>query len=85
MSQSTLTALNLKDDAVVSVLAAVLFGIVGSKFMYDLTSKVGVPGLTSEGPSYTGLLVHAVVFGLLLFAVLAAYGALIKKSEEKQQ
>lgn len=52
-----------------AVLVAVIFWVLSQKFMYDLTNKVISTEDASGNPSSKGVLVHAVVAGLLMLVL----------------
>jgi hypothetical protein len=58
-----------------SVIAAALFFVVGSPFMYSLVQSLlgGVVTVARGGsPTLAGLLIHSAVFGLATLALMAA-------------
>ena len=44
-----------------------LFILITSKFMYGITNNLGLNTFENNSPTFMGYLIHAVVFGLLVF------------------
>ena len=44
-----------------------LFILISSKFMYGITNNLGLNTFENNSPTFMGYLIHAVVFGLLVF------------------
>jgi preprotein translocase subunit SecY len=44
-----------------------LFILISSKFMYGITNNLGLNTFEDNSPTFTGYIVHAAVFGLLVF------------------
>jgi len=56
---------------IISLIAAVIFFLVSSPFMYDFTNKIGLKTEKSSGcPSTQGLLIHSAVFFIIVFLIM---------------
>ena len=57
-----------------TVIAALVFAIISSPFMYSITNKVlGSIVVTQDGngvPTTAGLILHSIVFGLIVFGLM---------------
>ena len=60
-----------------SIILAILFFVVGSNFLYwltnDFVTSIGGPKLYSwakGGPTLGGTLVHAIIFGAIVFGII---------------
>lgn len=57
--------------ALISVFSALIFFIVASPWMYGVTSSILGSTIAVNGcPSLTGLILHTVVFGIIVFATM---------------
>jgi hypothetical protein len=53
----------------ISIFSAVIFLIIASPTMYTLTSSLFGQAIATNGcPTLTGLVLHAVVFGIIIYA-----------------
>jgi hypothetical protein len=53
-----------------SLISAIIFLIISSPFMYDITNTILGVTLEKNGPSVTGLILHTVVFVLISYGVM---------------
>jgi hypothetical protein len=54
-----------------SIIAALIFLLISSQFMYNLTNKIGLKTLnSSDKPTTWGYILHSIVFGLIVFATM---------------
>ena len=54
-----------------SIIAALIFLLVSSQFMYNLTNKIGLKTLNySDHPTTWGYILHSIVFGLIVFGTM---------------
>lgn len=53
--------------AIITLWTSLIFLVISSKFMYNLTSSWGLDTLQNGSPSIVGYLIHTVVFALLVF------------------
>ena len=59
---------DLAQKIFISIKVALIFLLVSSQFMYNITNKIGLKTLNSKDrPTTTGYILHTIVFALLVF------------------
>jgi hypothetical protein len=62
---------DLEQKIFASIIAALIFLLVSSQFMYKLTNKIGLKTLNSnDNPTTWGYILHSIVFGLIVFGTM---------------